>query len=77
MVYQAKGIQGMSKDIGSLIVSTPEIQQGRPCIAGVGITVHRIAIWYKLGYSLMLIEMKSKLRLLLMRLKLTVLNKSI
>ena len=41
----------MSKDIGSLIVSTPEIQHGRPCIAGTGITVHRIAVWYKLGHS--------------------------
>ena len=41
----------MSTDIGSLIVSTPEIRQGRPCIAGTGITVHRIAIWYKLGHS--------------------------
>lgn len=41
----------MSTNIGSLIVSTPEIRYGRPCIAGTGITVHRIAVWYKLGHS--------------------------
>jgi uncharacterized protein (DUF433 family) len=41
----------MSVDIGSLIVSNPDIRHGRPCIAGTGITVHRIAIWYKLGHS--------------------------
>ena len=41
----------MSKDIGSLIVTSPEFKNGRPCIAGTGITVHRIAIWYKLGHS--------------------------
>jgi uncharacterized protein (DUF433 family) len=27
------------------------MQHDRPRIAGTGITVHRIAIWYKLGYS--------------------------
>ena len=41
----------MSTDIGSLIVSSPEIRHGRPCIAGTGITIHRIAIWYKLGHT--------------------------
>jgi uncharacterized protein (DUF433 family) len=41
----------MSTDIGSMIVSSPAIRHGRPCIAGTGITVHRIAIWYKLGHS--------------------------
>ncbi len=41
----------MSIDIGSLIVSSPEIRHGRPCIAGTGITVHRIALWYKLGHT--------------------------
>jgi len=41
----------MATDIGSLIVISPEIRHGRPCIAGTGITVHRIAIWYKLGHS--------------------------
>jgi len=41
----------MSTDIGSLIVSSPEIRHGRPCIAGTGITVHRIAIGYKLDHT--------------------------
>jgi len=41
----------MHTDIGSLLVSTPGIRHGRPRIAGTGITVHRIAVWYKLGYS--------------------------
>ena len=38
-------------DIGNLINSSPEIRNGRPHIAGTGVTVHRIASWYKLGYS--------------------------
>jgi len=41
----------MSVDIGSLIISTPDLKHGRPRIAGTGITVYRVAIWYKLGYS--------------------------
>ncbi len=41
----------MSTNIGTLIISDPEIRHGRPCIAGTGITVHRIATWYKLGLS--------------------------
>jgi uncharacterized protein (DUF433 family) len=41
----------MSIDIGSYIVSTPDLKHGRPRISGTGITVHRIAIWYKLGHT--------------------------
>ena len=41
----------MSTNIGSLIVCNPEVRHGRPCIAGTGITVHRIAVWYKLGHG--------------------------
>lgn len=41
----------MKTDIGSLLVSSPDIRNGRPCIVGTGITVHRIALWYKLGYN--------------------------
>jgi len=38
-------------DVGTLIIRTPEIRGGRPRIAGTGITVQRIAGWYKLGLS--------------------------
>jgi uncharacterized protein (DUF433 family) len=41
----------MSNNLDSLIVSKPEIRQGKPCISGTKITVHRIAIWYKQGYT--------------------------
>ena len=41
----------MSIGIGSLIESTPENRNGKPHIAGTGLTVHRIVIWYKQGYS--------------------------
>ena len=30
-------------DIGTLIERSPEIRKGRPCIAGTGVTVRRIA----------------------------------
>jgi uncharacterized protein (DUF433 family) len=38
-------------DIGTLIDSHPRIHGGCPLIAGTGVTVRRIAIWYKQGYS--------------------------
>src|ERR1051326_3214158 len=38
-------------DIGTLIVQTPGFRGGRPHVAGTGITVMRIAGWYKLGLS--------------------------
>lgn len=38
-------------DIGRLIESKPHIRQGRPCLAGTGISVHRIVGWYKLGLT--------------------------
>jgi uncharacterized protein (DUF433 family) len=38
-------------DIGGLITSSPGIHGGQPRIAGTGVTVKRIAIWYKLGSS--------------------------
>lgn len=41
----------MSIEIGSMIDASPDFKNGRPCIASTGITVHRIAIWYKLGHS--------------------------
>src|SRR5438067_10878821 len=38
-------------DIGSQIVSSPEIRRGRPRIAGTGVTVRRIVGWYHLGQT--------------------------
>lgn len=38
-------------DIGSMIISSPDIAGGRPRIAGTGMTVMRVAGWYQLGYS--------------------------
>lgn len=41
----------MSTEISSLLTSNPQIRHGRPCIAGTGIAVHRIAILHNLGHS--------------------------
>ena len=38
-------------DIGTFIVSSPEIRGGRPRIAGTGVTVQRVVGWYKLGLA--------------------------
>jgi uncharacterized protein (DUF433 family) len=38
-------------DIGTLIERRPELRGGRPIVAGTGVSVHRIAGWYKLGLS--------------------------
>ena len=38
-------------DIGQLIVASPTIREGRPRIAGTGVTVQRIVGWYKLGLT--------------------------
>lgn len=37
-------------DIGTLLDCDPKIRHGRPKIAGTGITVHRIAIYYRMGF---------------------------
>ena len=42
---------GLTCDIGRLITRSPDIRRGRPCIAGTGGTVRRIAGWYTLGLS--------------------------
>ncbi|MCY7285650.1 MAG: DUF433 domain-containing protein, partial [Cyanobacteria bacterium CAN_BIN43] len=38
-------------NLNGLLTSSQDVRNGRPCIVGTRITVHRIAIWYKLGYS--------------------------
>lgn len=37
-------------DIGALIVRT-ELKEGRPRLAGTGITVHRLVRWTRMGWS--------------------------
>lgn len=39
------------RDIGTLIVRKPEIRGGRPILAGTGVTIHSIALWYKQGMT--------------------------
>src|ERR1035438_9125729 len=41
----------MVVDIGTLIERSPDIRKGRPCIAGTGVTVRRIAGWHNLGLT--------------------------
>jgi uncharacterized protein (DUF433 family) len=36
-------------EIGSLISRRPKIRGGRPCIAGTGVSVRRIAQWHNMG----------------------------
>ena len=38
-------------DIGTLSERSPELRKGRPCIAGTGVTVRRIAGWHNLGLT--------------------------
>ncbi|MGA3025337.1 MAG: DUF433 domain-containing protein [Bryobacteraceae bacterium] len=38
-------------EIGSLIDRDPAIRAGRPKIAGTGVTVMRVAGWYKMGLT--------------------------
>lgn len=37
-------------EIGSLISRRPEIRGGRPCVAGTGVSVRRIAVWHNMGF---------------------------
>ena len=36
-------------DIGTLIYQRPDLHGGRPCIAGTGVTVRRIAVLHNMG----------------------------
>lgn len=38
-------------EIGSLITQTPGICGGRPRISGTGVSVRRVVIWYKFGFT--------------------------
>lgn len=39
-------------DIGELIARNPEIRQGRPILAGTGVSVRSVAVRYKRGLTL-------------------------
>ena len=41
----------MSMEVETLLTTSPEIRDGRPCIRGTGISVHRVAILHNLGHS--------------------------
>jgi uncharacterized protein (DUF433 family) len=38
-------------EISELIERRPELHGGRPVLAGTGVSIHRVAGWYKLGLS--------------------------
>jgi uncharacterized protein (DUF433 family) len=48
---ESSSLSGISSDIGALIAQTPDICGGRPRIAGTGVSIRRIAGWYKMGLS--------------------------
>lgn len=41
----------MSVEIASLLTRSSQVRRGRLCVAGTTTTVHRIAVWYKMGCS--------------------------
>ncbi len=41
----------MSMEVGSLLSSSAEIRNGRPCIGGTGISVDRVAVLHNLGHT--------------------------
>jgi uncharacterized protein (DUF433 family) len=41
----------VTTETGSLIDGDPAIRAGRPKIAGTGVTVMRVAAWYKMGLT--------------------------
>ena len=51
LVLRVPRVTAPAVDIGTLIISTPDIRGGRPRIAGTGVTVQRIVGWYKLGLN--------------------------
>ncbi len=44
-------MRSLNTEIDSLLASSPGIRDGRPCVAGSGISVHRIAILHNLAHS--------------------------
>ena len=50
-------------DIGTMITSSPDIRGGCPHITGTGVTVMRVAGWYRIGYDPEEIARKTSLSL--------------
>ena len=50
-IKEIKKMPSAIADISQLITSHPKIHNGCPIITGTGVTVRRIAIWYKQGNS--------------------------
>jgi len=44
-------VNAQTVEIGSLVSRTAGVKGGRPCIAGTGVTIKRIAGWHRLGMS--------------------------
>ena len=40
---------GTDVRLDSLIESQADVRNGRPCVSGTGVTVRRVAQWYRLG----------------------------
>jgi len=51
LIHDKEQKMSQAIDIGAFIDRSPDIHGGRPRIAGTGVTVHRIARWYKLGLT--------------------------
>jgi uncharacterized protein (DUF433 family) len=49
--FGRRGIMTTVTDIGTLIIESPGICGGRARIAGTGVSIRRIAGWYRMGRS--------------------------
>jgi uncharacterized protein (DUF433 family) len=49
--YLENSVMAIVTDIGTLLTQSPGVCGGRLRIASTGVSVRRIAIWYKLGNS--------------------------
>ena len=51
MAFEYNRAMASAIEIGKLIDRDPAIRGGRPKVAGTGVTVMRIAAWYKMGLT--------------------------
>ena len=49
--HDVVNMNAQTVEIGSLVSRTQGVKGGRPCIAGTGVTIKRIAGWHRLGMS--------------------------